>query len=663
MSRKRAETLLSCALTYREATPRTERMTTTFSSVSEAVSTFTDVLMHEAHEAMVDPLSTAPVQPFMHPVDVETDEPGIVDQKKMPQQPSSPSPSSPSSPPLPSTSEEEEKGLHIHRCRSTLPRMVYHRRLTRDDTLSNEDDFSPSPLPPHPSIIDLSPTKASKLAHKTLQQTISRAEKRACGAEERAERARLRKEERANETPEARARRLAEARERREQKRLEKEQSSASSLPASPPSSSPASPSKPPKPTKPPKPPKPPPPPPMDDSIVDMDCGPPLIAPSRKRIKGAKVQFYSHPLPHHRHLEALQRCEPHANLLPALLRGEAVDEVSLIQGPPGTGKTRELVRLIGDVLPPTARIFLCAPTNVGVANLYARCLASGLGHEAALVLAPDRIPPGTEVWSNDPNRRIVCGTVSSRCGPVLASQDFHVVMVDEAAQCMEAWVWGLLRPQVTSLFLAGDVHQLPACVSESGVELHHERSMMERLMKLDYENVTELTTQNRMCPALLEFPNKTFYEDRLKTGPHAPADGSFRLVSLDEGLEESDGTSYVNRHEAAASAQAALDLVEELKDDDVVLLTPYAAQCRLLLATKTKLQVHTIDSFQGRECAGVVLSCVRDGRNGIGFWSDDRRWTVALTRAKRALVVVASRPHQWTGRIMPALLDHHHQEG
>ena len=78
-----------------------------------------------------------------------------------------------------------------------------------------------------------------------------------------------------------------------------------------------------------------------------------------------------------------------------------------------------------------------------------------------------------------------------------------------------------------------------------------------------------------------------------------------------------------------------------------MLLSPYASQCRLLLAQKSGCEVHTIDSFQGREADVVVLSLVRDGTRGFGFFEDARRLTVALTRAKTRLVVVASNVDAW----------------
>ena len=248
-------------------------------------------------------------------------------------------------------------------------------------------------------------------------------------------------------------------------------------------------------------------------------------------------------------------------------------------------------------------MLLCAPSNVAAANLHERCVADGWGDECALALAPDRVPPGTAVESDDPSRRLVCATVSARAGPALHRQAFDVVLVDEAAQLVEAWAWTLLRRDVAHLVLAGDVKQLPAVASESGRALRHERSLMERLVvDCGYANVVTLTEQNRMAPQLLAFPNGAFYDGALRTGPHAPAEGRVRWIVCADGREEEAGTSWANAAEARACAEAAAE------GDDVVLISPYVAQCRLLLAQRTGRAVHTIDSFQGREADVVACS-------------------------------------------------------
>lgn len=603
MSVTRAEQLLGCALTFREASIRDSPIGTEFSECEDAIATFVEVLMHEAHEAMQSPLSLPPEHPYMHPVDVDTDEPGIVFQRE---------------------------NLQIHRCKPSIPRVKYTRNIT-----GKEQPITPSFVAktPPPKIVAPTPEKARLLAQRDLSKAIAKEEKRAAVAEERSAAARERKEQRARETNEEKQQRLADARAKREERKRKKEEEEANGLMKDQSET---------KRTRTRKPPT----PPSDDSIIVTDTSNHIIT-SRKRIPGGKLDFYSHPLPHHRHLEALQLTQPNERLIPALLRGRTVEELQIIQGPPGTGKTTELIRRLTEDIQKELRVYLCAPTNVAAANLYMRCLAAGMSKDASLALAPDRVPLGTVVESNDPARRIVCSTISSRAGPMLHAHSFDVVMVDEAAQCMEAWIWGLLRKEVTTLVMAGDVHQLPARASESGVLLKHERSLMERLMSCGYENTTHLTVQNRMCPQLLHFPNESFFGGTLIAGPGAPAKGKLHVVHLEDGAEEESGTSIRNKVEAEHVARVANEMATDLGPENVKIIAPYAAQVSLLLAQKTGLEIHTIDSFQGRESEGIVLSCVRDGRRGIGFWSDERRIAVALTRAKRRLTVVVSNPSGW----------------
>lgn len=598
-SMTRAEHLLACTLTYRAALLRREAVERTFDSSDDAVATWFAVLMHEAREAMCVPLDAPPTSPYLHPVDVDTAEPGIV---------------------------ADKVNGHVLRCTlADVPLVTYVTPPPLPDGVSNGRTMPPV----HRDSVE----EAARTAERELATILKRAEKKAATAQRREERAAQQKEARARETPEERETRLADLRRKREERAERKRAAPAHSLATAPPIA-PAGATTP---------------HPGGDGDGDNDGNDESVLvpdsstlrtipmPPKRRTRG-KLRYFQHPLPHHRHLLGLQLCKPAAHLLPALLHGAPNDAVTIVQGPPGTGKTRKLVRLVAAA---RGRVFLCAPTNVGAVNLYSRCVAEGLGDAAALVLAADRIPPGTPVLSNDPQRRIVCATVSARSGPTLMRESFENVFVDEAAQCMEAWVWTLLRADVRRVVLAGDVKQLPACVSESGRALHHERSLMERLVvDLEYPNVTTLRVQNRMAPAILAFPNRAFYGGMLTSGEHAPRHGTVEIRLVD-GVEDAVGTSHRNVCEAQAAAAIAAD------DEGAVLISPYAAQVQLLLSHASGRQVHTVDSFQGREADTVVLSVVRDGSSGLGFWMEDRRLVVALTRARTRLVVVASQVHRW----------------
>jgi hypothetical protein len=587
-----AEDLLRSALTFRDAQPRSTELGTTFPDVPSGIADMMSVMLHEAHMAMSQPLETCPESTFLHPVDITSDEPGIVDSK-------------------------EE--LRIRRFDSTLERMTYKVRA----------DKPPSLPPPtyrgEGEIVRKADVSAARQEAKDdLSKALKTAEKKAATVETQAERRRQAKEERERETPEEREKRLAEARQKREENKRKKEDKVAKGKVVGKPKKRKVSE------------------PPSEDSLAisDTSVSSVLSRPATAKRNPKNLKFYEHPLPHHRHLFALQWCSPHPSLVPALLDGTTCENLEVIQGPPGTGKTRELVRRI----PSDARVFLCGPTNVSAVNLYLRCLEEGLSDEVSLVLSPDRVPKGTPVVCNDPGRRIVCATVSSRANGILANEEFDVVFLDEACQTCEAWTWTLLRKEVRHVLLAGDVKQLPAHASQSGRLLRHERSLMQRLVEdLHYDNTIELCVQNRMCPPVMDLVNGLGYGGKLSCGPHAPKEGAVRLVDVD-GKEEAVGTSYKNVGEVDA-IESELSAYDESRQ--VVVISPYLSHCKALLARKTGREVHTVDSFQGQESDVVFLSLVRDGSNGFGFWNDERRLIVALSRARRELVVFASRRAGW----------------
>jgi len=178
-----------------------------------------------------------------------------------------------------------------------------------------------------------------------------------------------------------------------------------------------------------------------------------------------------------------------------------------------------------------------------------------------------------------------------------------------------------------------------------------------------------LDTQYRMHPALAEWPSRMFYDNRLVSQPlpsDRPAPKGLNwpnsekpvlFVDCVNGREETraEGISWQNRQEALVVVKIVQQLLSNSDiSGDIGVIAPYAAQVRLLQdliqsyekqdATKFKnVEIATVDGFQGREKEVIVFSTVRCNKEGrLGFVTDPRRMNVAITRAKRGLIVIGS---------------------
>ena len=362
----------------------------------------------------------------------------------------------------------------------------------------------------------------------------------------------------------------------------------------------------------------------------------------RKEVSYNSVKVYPSPIPLERHINAIFNTDPNPVLLPTLLYGSTLNNkqefVKVFHGPPGTGKTYTLINELDKLLKKTmkGKIFVCAPSNIGVLNLYKR--AQSFNINGLLILSNTSKISEKDIPKDikNINKRVIFSTISMRFGKDLKDTEFKTIFIDEAAQCQEALIWGLLRKSVDRLYLCGDPMQLPALVSEEGKKYNFGRSLIERLMSLNYP-AKLLDTQRRMHPKIAEFPNKYFYENKLKTEYNHNYDiEPLQIINVD-GSEEKNGTSYMNKKEG----EKILQIYNDLKNifDDIVIISPYTAHCELLKKLSDNMNVHTIDSFQGREADVIILSTVRTG-NDVGFWNDKRRLNVGLTRARHALRVI-----------------------
>jgi len=123
-----------------------------------------------------------------------------------------------------------------------------------------------------------------------------------------------------------------------------------------------------------------------------------------------------------------------------------------------------------------------------------------------------------------------------------------------------------------------------------------------------------------------------------------------------QGLERCSGRrqggTIVNDTEIAVVRSIVRCLLKcGLNSGSIGVICPYRSQLRLLdddkflrRMKKTGLEMSTIDRYQGRDKAAIVLSLVRSNAEGKcgRLLEDFRRLNVAVSRAKRKLIIIGS---------------------
>ena len=264
--------------------------------------------------------------------------------------------------------------------------------------------------------------------------------------------------------------------------------------------------------------------------------------------------------------------------------------------------------------------------------------------------------------------QVICATCVGAGHLLLDSRRFPLVLLDEATQATEPASLIPLTKGARHLVLVGDHHQLPPTViSRRAEEDGLARSLFERLIALGAPS-TMLTTQYRMHPVIREWPSERFYQGRLEDGVTAadrPAPAGFVWPNWDapvafipvDGSEDTspDGASKQNMDEAGLAVRVVDMLLSggDITPHDIGVVTPYSGQVRLLNdlfegaggreenERYHGLEIKTVDGYQGREKDVIVLSSVRANEAGeMGFLTDRRRLNVAITRARRGLIVL-----------------------
>ncbi|KAA5538775.1 AAA family ATPase [Roseiconus nitratireducens] len=334
------------------------------------------------------------------------------------------------------------------------------------------------------------------------------------------------------------------------------------------------------------------------------------------------------------------------------LRGHTLDE--LVDADPSSDVIRDMRRELGELMRSASRSVRGRDARKRRGLLYATA-----GDLRSQIRALER----RVIRGIVDSASVIC-TTTTIDDDLLGDQMFDLVVIDEACQCTEAGVWqAVLRAE--RLVMAGDHCQLPPTVlSDQAAAEGFRDSMMHRLVLREGESVyRRLTVQYRMHHAIMEFSSREFYEGTLIADASV---ATHRLCDLPEvqatpltetpllfvdtagsGMQEElepDGDSKFNRGEAKVIVQLAEELIDAgVSRDQIAVIAPYAAQVRWLRNRRElrDVEIDTVDGFQGREKEVVLITLTRSNDRGeIGFLGDTRRTNVALTRARRKLIVI-----------------------
>lgn len=279
----------------------------------------------------------------------------------------------------------------------------------------------------------------------------------------------------------------------------------------------------------------------------------------------------------------------------------------------------------------------------------------------------------------------ICSTLVGSSHPVLRSRKFTTVFIDEAGQALEPACWiPLLKSQ--RVVFAGDHCQLPPTIkSHEAATQGLARTLFEKGIEKFPPHASMLQVQYRMHESIMEFSSGYFYQHKLiahesvkheQLRPYEmPIDYIDTAGSDCTEKQDPETLSRYNENEAALLVRQVEKLVESIGapawiEENITLgiITPYSAQVDRLrhLAEQSSLlepilsliSINTVDAFQGQERDVIAISFVRSNeKSEVGFLSDIRRTNVAMTRAKKKLIMVGDSATLGNHPFYAALID------
>lgn len=247
---------------------------------------------------------------------------------------------------------------------------------------------------------------------------------------------------------------------------------------------------------------------------------------------------------------------------------------------------------------------------------------------------------------------------------------FDYVVMDEASQ-VDVATGCLALSCARNAVIVGDTKQLPNVIA-SNQKKHLEElfekyniedaydfsqySFLESLFALMKNRVPRVILREhyRCHPLIIGFCNQKFYNNELIVMTPDHGENALKLVLTVPGQHERD---RMNQRQIDVIKKDVLPGVVAA-DTEIGVIAPYRNQVYKLKEelNRPEIDISTVHKFQGREKDVIVLSTVDD--IVTSFSDDPNLLNVAVSRAKKELVVVASEMEQPAGSNMGELIDY-----
>ncbi len=370
--------------------------------------------------------------------------------------------------------------------------------------------------------------------------------------------------------------------------------------------------------------------------------------------------------------------------------------LTLIHGPPGTGKTKVACEIVYQYCSQgklndneQSKILIAAETNMAVDNLARQLMLQGVN----VVRIGSREQISSDIYSQISleklassksqhkgnhidqklakeilkGAKVIATTCAGAGDNILKSLKFPFIIVDEATQVMEPISLIAITKNCQKLTLIGDPEQLAPFHHTQSHDPHAggasprlqdlEVTMFHRLHRVMPSLSVFLEEQYRMSSELVKFPSQKFYKGKLRCSSSVkdrvpnfvlrsatPID----FIDVTESRERRDGTSFWNDIEAEIVKNVVDYLIScNVSPNEITVLTPYKKQVQCLLEKLSqrvsRVEVSTIDNFQGKENDVIVFNTVRSNLHGdLNFIAKRNRVNVLLTRARHCVIGVGS---------------------